>query len=63
MINETTVNKNYPLPHPKNIASQDVERIASAIEMIDEDVFECEKSISSVQATVNTIDQKSIRIH
>ena len=62
MINETTDNKNYPLPHPENIASQDVERIASAIEMIDVDVLECEKSISSVQSTVNTIDQKSLRI-
>ena len=62
MINETTVNKNYPLPHPKNIASQDVERIATAIDMIDGDVSECEKLIDDIQTKVNIIDKKSLRI-
>jgi hypothetical protein len=38
MIDNRTENKNYPLPHPQNIASQDVGRIATAIEMIDGDV-------------------------
>lgn len=41
MIEETTANRKYPLPHPENRASQDVERIASAITMIDKDIEAC----------------------
>lgn len=41
MIEETTANRKYPLPHPENRASQDVERIATAITMIDEDINAC----------------------
>jgi hypothetical protein len=38
MIDNKTVNKNYPLPHPLNIASQDVVRMRDAFIAIDADV-------------------------
>ncbi|MFP3025315.1 MAG: hypothetical protein ACEY3L_03345 [Wolbachia sp.] len=34
--------REYPLPHPENIAVQDVVRIRRAIEKIDEDITERE---------------------
>ncbi|MFP3021596.1 MAG: hypothetical protein ACEY3K_01160 [Wolbachia sp.] len=34
--------RGYPLPHPENIAAQDVVRIRRAIEKIDEDITERE---------------------
>ncbi|GKS79110.1 hypothetical protein wHma_11170 [Wolbachia pipientis] len=34
--------RGYPLPHPENIAVQDVIRIRRAIEKIDEDITERE---------------------
>ena len=62
MINETTNNKNYPLPHPNNVASQDVERIATAIEMIDEDISECSDSINTIDNAVRNMDAKALKI-
>ena len=62
MVNETTNNKNYPLPHPSNIASQDVARIATSISMIDADISECSSSINSINNTVQNLDAKSLRI-
>ena len=62
MIDESTQNKNYPLPHPSNIASQDVERIATAITMIDADISECSNSINTINSTVQNLDAKSLRI-
>ena len=62
MVNETTNNKNYPLPHPSNIASKDVTRIATALTMIDADISECSSSISSINNTVQNLDAKSLRI-
>ena len=62
MVNETTNNKNYPLPHPTNIASQDVARIATALTMIDADISECSSSINSINNTVQNLDAKSLRI-
>ena len=62
MIDENTQNKNYPLPHPENIASQDVERIATAITMIDADISECSNSINTINSTVQNLDAKSLRI-
>ncbi|MBQ3564734.1 MAG: hypothetical protein IJA14_01140, partial [Alphaproteobacteria bacterium] len=62
MVNETTNNKNYPLPHPSNIASQDVTRIATALTMIDADISECSSSINSINNTVQNLDAKSLRI-
>ena len=62
MVNETTNNKNYPLPHPSNIASQDVTRIATALTMIDTDISECSSSINSINNTVQNLDAKSLRI-
>ena len=47
MIEESTINRKYPLPHPENRASQDVERIANAIRMIDEDINACIDSYES----------------
>jgi hypothetical protein len=62
MIDNRTENKNYPLPHPENIASQDVGRIATAIEAIDADVFACSDAIDEIQETVQELDAKSLRI-
>ena len=62
MIDNKTENKNYPLPHPSNIASKDVERIATSITMIDADISECSDSINSINNTVQNLDAKSLRI-
>ena len=62
MVDNRTTNKNYPLPHPSNIASQDVTRIATAITMIDSDISECSSSINSINNTVQNLDAKSLRI-
>ncbi len=62
MVNETTNNKNYPLPHPSNIASQDVTRIATAIEMIDKDISECSDSISTLDNAFQNLNSKSLKI-
>jgi predicted KAP-like P-loop ATPase len=35
--------RGYPLPHPENIAAQDVVRIRTSIEKIDEDITEREE--------------------
>jgi hypothetical protein len=37
MINDRT-ERNYPLPHPQNIASQDVVRIRDAFVAVDADI-------------------------
>lgn len=39
--------RGYPLPHPENIAVQDVVRIRRAIEKIDEDMSERENELKS----------------
>jgi hypothetical protein len=62
MIDNRTENKNYPLPHPENIASQDVGRIAEAIEMIDADIGACSVTLDGIQETVQELDAKSLRI-
>ena len=62
MVDETTTNKNYPLPHPSNIASQDVTRIATAISMIDEDISECSDSISTLDNAFQNLNSKSLKI-
>lgn len=62
MQDNRTSNKNYPLPHPENIASQDVGRIADAISMIDGDVNACDEAIESLENTVSALDERSLRI-
>lgn len=62
MIDEKTTNKNYPLPNPQNIASQDVGRIATAISMIDTDVSECHSAINELEETVENLNNNAIRI-
>ncbi len=39
--------RGYPLPHPENIAAQDVVRIRRAIEKIDEDMSEREDELKN----------------
>ncbi len=39
--------RGYPLPHPENIAVEDVVRIRRAIEKIDEDMSERENELKS----------------
>ncbi len=62
MIDEKTTNKNYPLPHPQNIASQDVGRIATSISMIDTDISECDSAINELEETVKKLDNNAVRI-
>ncbi len=62
MIDNRTTNKNYPLPHPSNIASQDVERIANAISMIDTDVAESSASITEMNSTVESLNARALKI-
>lgn len=62
MIDNRTSNKNYPLPHPENIASQDVERIADTISMVDVDVTACDSVIESLNETVSALEARSLRI-
>ncbi|MFP3016467.1 MAG: hypothetical protein ACEY3F_02560 [Wolbachia sp.] len=45
--NETR--RGYPLPHPENIAVQDVVRIRKAVEKIDEDMSERESKYNDLQ--------------
>lgn len=61
MIEESTVNRKYPLPHPENRASQDVERIAAAISMIDEDINACIDSYESNEG-VNRLLESALKI-
>ncbi|MBV2145405.1 MULTISPECIES: hypothetical protein [unclassified Wolbachia] len=46
MPNEET-KRGYPLPHPENIAVEDVVRIRRAIEKIDEDMSEREDELKN----------------
>ncbi len=46
MPNEET-KRGYPLPHPENIAVEDVVRIRRAIEKIDEDMNEREDELKN----------------
>jgi len=62
MIDNRTTNKNYPLPHPDNIESQDVERIATAISMIDSDVTSCLQSVETMSSTVSGLETKALKI-
>ena len=62
MIDNRTTNKNYPLPHPSNIASQDVTRIADAISMIDADVAGCSTSIETTNSAVQDLNAQAIKI-
>ncbi|XCA33329.1 MAG: hypothetical protein ABS808_00335 [Wolbachia endosymbiont of Polyergus mexicanus] len=39
--------RGYPLPHPENIAAQDVVRIRTSIEKIDEDMSEREDELKN----------------
>ncbi|MDX5518237.1 MULTISPECIES: hypothetical protein [unclassified Wolbachia] len=41
-MSDDKTSRGYPLPHPENIAVQDVVRIRTTIEKIDEDITERE---------------------
>ena len=62
MIDNRTTNKNYPLPHPSNIASQDVTRIATALTMIDADIQSCTTAANSVVSTIQNLNIQALRI-
>lgn len=62
MIDNRTENKNYPLPNPQNIASQDVGRIADAISMIDADLGNANESINNIYDAVENLNEKSLKI-
>ena len=62
MVDQVTENKNYPLPHPSNIASQDVTRIANAITMIDSDISAINASVNNMDTNVQLINERSLRI-
>lgn len=48
MPNDQT-NRGYPLPHPDNIAVQDVVRIRNTIEKVDKDVSERESEHNNLK--------------
>jgi hypothetical protein len=50
MINDLNSNKNYPLPHPQNIASQDVVRIRDAFVAVDADITAAEAVCINLRA-------------
>lgn len=62
MIDNKTPNRNYPLPHPDNIARQDVERIATAITMIDADVSEAQENISDATNKVDELKHRALKL-
>ena len=62
MIDNKTLNKQYPLPNPANIASQDVGRIAIAIGMIDSDIATCEALVEATNSSINNIQQRALHI-
>ena len=62
MIDEKTPNKNYPLPNPQNIASQDVGRIADAITMIDADLRNANDSINNIYASVENLNSPFAKV-
>ncbi|WP_264338617.1 hypothetical protein [Wolbachia endosymbiont (group A) of Cheilosia soror] len=52
MPNDQT-KRGYPLPHPENIAAQDVVRIRRAIEKIDEDMSERDNNLKKAFERLN----------
>ena len=62
MIDDRTNNKHYPLPHPENIASQDVARIADAITMIDADIVACDLETQTCSEKIESLQSTSLRI-
>ncbi|WP_214303306.1 MULTISPECIES: hypothetical protein [unclassified Wolbachia] len=46
-MSDDKTSRGYPLPHPENIAVEDVVRIRRAIEKIDEDMSERENELKS----------------
>ncbi|WP_353273394.1 hypothetical protein [Wolbachia endosymbiont (group A) of Agelastica alni] len=52
MPNDQT-KRGYPLPHPENIAVQDVVRIRRAIEKIDEDMSERDNNLKKAFERLN----------
>ena len=51
MPNDET-SRGYPLPHPENIAAQDVVRIRRAIEKIDEDMSKGENKHNNLKKAI-----------
>ena len=62
MIDNKTTNKQYPLPHPDNIASQDVGRIADAITMIDSDIAGCNTDVEECAEQIEALQNTALRI-
>ncbi len=48
---EDKTNRGYPLPHPDNIAVQDVVRIRSTIEEVDDDITKRENEHINLKNT------------
>lgn len=46
-MSDDKTSRGYPLPHPENIAVEDVVRIRRAIEKIDEDMSEREDELKN----------------
>lgn len=55
--NETR--RGYPLPHPENIAVQDVVRIRKAVEKIDEDMSERENKHNQLKSNFERFNFES----
>lgn len=46
-MSDDKTSRGYPLPHPENIAVEDVVRIRRAIEKIDEDITKREEELKN----------------
>ena len=62
VIDNKTTNKQYPLPHPDNIASQDVGRIADTITMIDSDIAGCDTDVEECAEQIEALQNTALRI-
>lgn len=62
MIDEKTPSRSYPLPHPENIASQDVGRIANAITMIDADIGAATEGVDAINDKLASLKNQAICI-
>ncbi|KAB2978022.1 MULTISPECIES: hypothetical protein [unclassified Wolbachia] len=52
-MSDDKTSRGYPLPHPENIAVQDVVRIRTAIEKIDEDMSERDNNLKKAFERLN----------
>ena len=58
-MSDDKTSRGYPLPHPENIAVQDVVRIRKAVEKIDEDMSERENKHNQLKSNFERFNFES----